>query len=322
MKNSEEEIEDILRAAPKPKAPATLRTQLAAQIRLAGTSKDPAPTTWDSGFAGWLHRWWPVLVPASVSVVCMAAIVSQELRISALHQRNLELADQRASLQNTAATVRTFAAQPEGAPSAALTAEQQEIARLKDRSAQLSNEVARLEKMQVENENLRKQPATPGGFSETELTALSQAREKAMSISCVNNLKQIGLAAKIWALDNKDTFPPNFLSMSNELNTPKILVCPAETNRQVAATFTAYTDANCSYELLTPSENDTEPDRVLTRCPLHGHVGLCDGSVQSEVGKKHPEWLVERNQKLYLDRGPAARPVPPIPGGTAPELQR
>jgi hypothetical protein len=43
-----------------------------------------------------------------------------------------------------------------------------------------------------------------------------------------------------------------------------------------------------------------EPNRVLSRCPIHGNIGLCDGSVQGYIGKKHPDWLVEQNGKLYF----------------------
>jgi competence protein ComGC len=65
---------------------------------------------------------------------------------------------------------------------------------------------------------------------------------------CTNNLKQIGLSFKQWALDNNDRYPMevsvtnggtmefvksgtawvHFMVMSNELNTPKVLVCPMD----------------------------------------------------------------------------------------------
>jgi prepilin-type N-terminal cleavage/methylation domain-containing protein len=88
------------------------------------------------------------------------------------------------------------------------------------------------------------------------LPALARAKARAQRINCANNLKQVGLAFKTWALDNGDRYPmlvPSsdggpyhqstfsvgatygatymyevFMVMSNELSTPKILVCPSD----------------------------------------------------------------------------------------------
>src|SRR5262245_39606325 len=84
------------------------------------------------------------------------------------------------------------------------------------------------------------------------LPALAKAKAKAQRIKCVNNLKNVGLAFRIFATDNGDRFPmnvstndggsaeyagttanrqPNFTwyhyaALSNELSTPKIVTCP------------------------------------------------------------------------------------------------
>src|ERR1700685_1508326 len=39
------------------------------------------------------------------------------------------------------------------------------------------------------------------------LPALARAKQKAQRISCVNNLKQVGTAYRIWSNDNGDRFP-------------------------------------------------------------------------------------------------------------------
>ena len=87
-------------------------------------------------------------------------------------------------------------------------------------------------------------------------------------ISCVSNLKGVGLAFRIWADDNNGKYPmeisianggtmelaatgdvvATFQIMSNELSTPKILFCPADTNHVLAKNFDAnFTAKNVSY---------------------------------------------------------------------------
>src|ERR1051326_4223383 len=89
------------------------------------------------------------------------------------------------------------------------------------------------------------------------LPALAKAKAKAQKIACTNNLKQVGLSYRIWANDNGDVFPMsvstnqggsselrrnagtvadttfyNFLVMSNELSTPKVLICPSDRSEE------------------------------------------------------------------------------------------
>jgi prepilin-type N-terminal cleavage/methylation domain-containing protein/prepilin-type processing-associated H-X9-DG protein len=84
------------------------------------------------------------------------------------------------------------------------------------------------------------------------LPALAKAKAKAQRIKCVNNLKNVGLAFRIFATDNSDRFPmeiPNtdggtadnignkvllythFQALSNELSTPKIVICPSDAGK-------------------------------------------------------------------------------------------
>ena len=86
------------------------------------------------------------------------------------------------------------------------------------------------------------------------LPALSRTRARSLRISCVCNLKQVGVAFRTWALDHNDTYPmqvsitnggtmeftasaanpmvfTHFVVMSNELSTPKVLFCPSDRDR-------------------------------------------------------------------------------------------
>lgn len=144
------------------------------------------------------------------------------------------------------------------------------------------------------------------------LPALAKAKERAQSITCVNNLKQIGLAFRIWEGDNMDRFPFNvskeqggtlelcdigsdgfdaasylhFQAMSNELATPKILVCPSDKSKQAATSFASLGPENVTYLVHSGKDvNDAHPDAVLAYCPIHHHILRADGSV--EQGKKN-----------------------------------
>src|SRR5437016_7039084 len=47
------------------------------------------------------------------------------------------------------------------------------------------------------------------------LPALSRAKEKATGISCINNLKQLTLAAHVYSSDNQDAIMPNRLGTTD-----------------------------------------------------------------------------------------------------------
>ena len=100
------------------------------------------------------------------------------------------------------------------------------------------------------------------------LPALAAARRKASRINCLSNLKQVGVAFRLWAGDNYDKYPMQVVltnsetmrlvvngsayllwqTMSNELTTPKILLCPDDEQRSNASSFTqGFSDAHISY---------------------------------------------------------------------------
>lgn len=111
--------------------------------------------------------------------------------------------------------------------------------------------------------------------------AKAKAKDKAQRISCVNNMKQIGLAARLWANDHGEKFPPDFLSMSNDLSSPKVLTCPGDGSKTKAMDWSAFGSANVSYEYLEPGiAVNGAAQAVVFQCPIHGSVGMGDGSVQ------------------------------------------
>jgi prepilin-type processing-associated H-X9-DG protein len=98
------------------------------------------------------------------------------------------------------------------------------------------------------------------------LPAIARSTAKVSRIKCVNNLKNIGLAFRIFATDN-DGFPfqvstnqggtmdltdvvAQFQAVSNELSTPKIILCPGDYHykrRKDATDWASLQGKNISY---------------------------------------------------------------------------
>jgi hypothetical protein len=122
------------------------------------------------------------------------------------------------------------------------------------------------------------------------LPALAKAKSRAQTISCVSNMKQVGLAARMWSNDNGEKFPPDFATMSNELVNPKVLVCPGDRSKTVATSWSTFGPGNVSYLFLEPGldEKTATPQTVVFQCPIHGNLGFADGSVQQQNRRNRP----------------------------------
>jgi len=110
--------------------------------------------------------------------------------------------------------------------------------------------------------------------------AAPAAKRKAQLMQCGNYLVSIGCAARLWSDDHGGgQFPPDLVSMSNEVVTPKIYVCPGDYSRQPAASWDSFTPEQGSFEVVTPSLNAGDTNRVFLRCKVHGSILYGDGSV-------------------------------------------
>lgn len=116
------------------------------------------------------------------------------------------------------------------------------------------------------------------------LPALGRQRAQVLRINCVNNLKQVGLAFRVWAGDNTNRFPmtvpgtnggsmeyvtgPNafrhFQVMSNELSTPLMITCPSESpDFRRATNFTDINNSNISF-FVGVDANETNVQMILS----------------------------------------------------------
>jgi prepilin-type N-terminal cleavage/methylation domain-containing protein/prepilin-type processing-associated H-X9-DG protein len=111
-------------------------------------------------------------------------------------------------------------------------------------------------------------------------TSMIQAKSKSQRIDCASNLRQVGLAFRLWPKDSEDGFPMSystdyrgtlevagdvwrdFLVMSNELQTPKVLVCAADKDRIAANNWSELHNSNISY-FIGLDANDATPQMWL-----------------------------------------------------------
>lgn len=131
------------------------------------------------------------------------------------------------------------------------------------------------------------------------LPALSRSKLEAKRIICVNNLREIGLGLRMWSGDNDSKYPwqidsaqggshdspewvDHFRVCSNELATPKILVCPMEKGKKVAENWGVIAGLeNVSYFAGLTAE-ETKP---------HGLVSG-DSNILGGGGGLNPHWSV------------------------------
>lgn len=164
------------------------------------------------------------------------------------------------------------------------------------------------------------------------IPGIKKAQRLKIREACRDNLKMVGLGYRTWSSDSSDGYPQHFevarggsrellasgklylhfQSMSNELGSPKILVCPGDKDRLLSASFATGGNSNISY-FASLDAKDTSPQMFLsgdrnfafngkaigssslllkTNAPMPlswtksihngcGNIGLADGSVQT-----------------------------------------
>jgi prepilin-type processing-associated H-X9-DG protein len=138
------------------------------------------------------------------------------------------------------------------------------------------------------------------------LPRIARPRRAYAGIDCGNNLKQVGLAYRIWEGDNGDIYPmgisvasggsmemvatgnvlQTFMVMSNELSTPKILFCPEDKTRTWPTAgwptneFASLSASNLSYFVGVDVTNDTANPKMF----LSGDCNFVIGGVPVKPG--------------------------------------
>ncbi|MCP5524397.1 MAG: type II secretion system protein [Verrucomicrobiales bacterium] len=136
------------------------------------------------------------------------------------------------------------------------------------------------------------------------LPQLARRYRRASPVSCVYELKQISIAFRLFATDHNDRFPQrlstneggtlefdadvvaHFRVLSNELASPKLLVCPDD-SMVPATNFTTLTASNISYFI------GMGADEMQPRMILAGDDNLTTNNVPVGSG-----WLVPRTNLI------------------------
>ena len=302
------ELEHILRNPPTVRSSASLLADLQRQIALPKTpSSRSAVPFW--------KQWIPALSFGLLVLGCIVALGVQARDLIQLKRENRTLREQVGSGNvtpeappNSSATsalseesaVQRVERRADGEVAGAVAVEVAPCQRLPELRASRRMSITQIEvltqieRLRAEVDQLRQQlhaadqlSAEQAQLQEQLKAATAQQRDgdpfaayknRADAIVCISNLKQIGLAARMWSFDHNQQLPPDFISMRKELNTPEILVCPADTTRLPAASWEQWTPARVTYEYFGAGTSEQEPSLVLTRCPIHGSVGINDGS--------------------------------------------
>jgi len=128
------------------------------------------------------------------------------------------------------------------------------------------------------------------------LPALAKAKQRAQTINCVNNMKQLALAVRIYSTDHNDQFPPAATwcdAIQKEAGSERIFKCAAaDSNQRSQYAFNAKLDGLNQAKiapgtvLLFETEggwNVNGGPELMLKQSRHGRifvVALADGSVQ------------------------------------------
>ena len=169
------------------------------------------------------------------------------------------------------------------------------------------------------------------------LPALAKAKARAQRISCVSNLKQVGLAFRMFSNDHTERFPWqedilnggtknganilgalwSYVACSNELNSPKVLACGADSQRTKATSF---------YGLPPQIVNSVGAGLNLSTFTMNPNNPYVSYFLGMDADETRPQTLLSGDFNLESAAGmtiwPGASIMVPTIGATAPNAKQ
>ncbi len=156
------------------------------------------------------------------------------------------------------------------------------------------------------------------------LPSMGRSRVRSSRANCISSLKQVGLAFRMWSNDSGGKLPfavsakeggtleyvnsgevwRHFAAISNELNTPKVLVCPTDAKRARVVHFEEFkSNASLSY-FVGFDANETFPQSILTG-DRHLKVNIDPKTRLAKIGAGMPlAWTWELHSSSEIGAAP------------------
>jgi prepilin-type N-terminal cleavage/methylation domain-containing protein/prepilin-type processing-associated H-X9-DG protein len=152
------------------------------------------------------------------------------------------------------------------------------------------------------------------------LPALAAAKRKAQKINCVSNLKQVGLAFRIWGGDNGDKYPQAlsytqggasenvehgattvtplnpvqvFMVMSNELGTAKISYCPSDSYHSAPAVTFSYVTPTTG-----PTYNPCTAPTATAAATAQSAAGAASYFINGDASEVDPQMIISGDENI------------------------
>ncbi len=152
-------------------------------------------------------------------------------------------------------------------------------------------------------------PYEPRGFPAAAAGALAfpapthgASYESRISCQCQDQLRQLGLASRVFAIDNADHLPTEWSQVAESLDSPATLVCPSEALTVIPTNFAALDPLAVSYLLDAPGTSDAVVQQYA-HCRVHGHLLNTDGTVVAGTNRFPPRLIIGHPLSRTMEPG-------------------